>query len=346
MQVSVHNSKARINIKDNQLFVSQPNSDDKDKIDELVYPLFTVEMLNIYGNAQVTTQALQELVKLGVPIFYYQENGHSKFRVYDQDNVDALTLRKQIHCSDDYDFRLEISKEIISNKLHNQKAVVKKYIEMYKIDLYDVISHIDQHIELVYACKTIDEIKGHEGTSARAYFSGLSNIVPGAFEFNGRSTRPPLDEFNSMISMGYSHLYQWTSVALDKYNLHPSIGFLHNDRQGHRALASDLIEEWRAIIVDDTIIDLIINHKLDDKNEYFTYIGKAVYLNHKGNRLVLKAIGNKMIQKQDYLLMDSYKMDFDSAHDQQIQRLKRSIVNNDPLLFKLENDVWKKNVKN
>ena len=45
---------------------------------------------------------------------------------------------------------------------------------------------------------------GFEGQAAKYYFQGLSNVLIEEVSFQGRSRRPPKDEFNSMISLGYS----------------------------------------------------------------------------------------------------------------------------------------------
>ncbi|MBZ4364503.1 CRISPR-associated endonuclease Cas1, partial [Mycobacterium tuberculosis] len=75
--------------------------------------------------------------------------------------------------------------------------------------------------------------------------------------FQGRSTRPPLDAFNSMVSLGYSLLYKNIIGAIERHSLNAYIGFLHQDSRGHATLASDLMEVWRAPIIDDTVLRLI-----------------------------------------------------------------------------------------
>ena len=37
--------------------------------------------------------------------------------------------------------------------------------------------------------------------------------------------------------------------------LNPYFGLLHKDREKHPTLASDLVEEWRAVLVDATVIE-------------------------------------------------------------------------------------------
>ena len=45
---------------------------------------------------------------------------------------------------------------------------------------------------------------GYEGTAAKIYFKVLGKLIDEQFAFEGRSRRPPMDPFNSLISLGYS----------------------------------------------------------------------------------------------------------------------------------------------
>lgn len=56
----------------------------------------------------------------------------------------------------------------------------------------------------IMTCNRIEEMIGFEGQAAKYYFKGLAACIDKEFSFQGRSRRPPRDEFNSMISLGYS----------------------------------------------------------------------------------------------------------------------------------------------
>lgn len=110
---------------------------------------------------------------------------------------------------------------------------------------------------LKYA-ETIDMVNGFEGNAAKTYFQCLAKlIIPEEFAFSGRSTQPPKDPFNSMLSYGYSLLYRNIVGAIERHGLHTHFAFMHQIKRGHAALASDLIEDFRAPLVDRTIIELV-----------------------------------------------------------------------------------------
>ena len=76
------------------------------------------------------------------------------------------------------------------------------------------------------------------GTAARYYFQGLGKLVDDPFKFHGRSRRPPKDEFNSMLSLGYSILMNEIYGKIQSKGLNPYFGFIHRDKEKHPTLAA------------------------------------------------------------------------------------------------------------
>ncbi len=62
---------------------------------------------------------------------------------------------------------------------------------------------------------------------------------------------------NSALNYGYGVLYSQVERALVLAGLDPYAGFIHTDRPGKPSLVYDLIEEFRAPVVDRTILGLV-----------------------------------------------------------------------------------------
>lgn len=116
------------------------------------------------------------------------------------------------------------------------------------------VQHIIEQMKLaaknIDKCTSVSQIMGYEGIAARHYFMGLSKCILPEFGFCGRSRRPPKDEFNSMISLGYAMLMNEIYGAVEGKGLNVYAGFLHQDRERHPTVASDMMEEWRSVLID------------------------------------------------------------------------------------------------
>ncbi len=160
-----------------------------------------------------------------------------------------------------------IAKKILEGKLHNQRMVLLEYARRFRGSGRDAglleeksAEIMDRMIELGRAC-SVEELIVVEGHAAKAYWTGISHILPEEIGFNHRYTRsnpPPgeLDPFNIALNIGYGLLRKevWRAVFLA--GLNPYLGFLHKPRGGRPALVLDLMEEFRPVSVDRPLVGL------------------------------------------------------------------------------------------
>ena len=101
------------------------------------------------------------------------------------------------------------------------------------------------------------QVMGIEGQCARMYWDGLAMVFPEDYEWPGRTGRHARDPINCLLNYGYGILYGEVQNALVIAGLEPFAGLLHTDRPGKPSLTLDLIEEFRAPIVDRTVVGLL-----------------------------------------------------------------------------------------
>lgn len=162
----------------------------------------------------------------------------------------------------------------------------------------------------VLTCDRIEEMIGFEGQAAKYYFKGLSACIDENFTFQGRNRRPPRDEFNSMISLGYSILMNEVYCKIEMKGLNPYFGFIHRDAEKHPTLASDMIEEWRAIIVDATAMSMINGHEILKDHFYFNMDEPGCYITKDGLKLYLNKLERKFQTEVRYLKYVDYAVSF------------------------------------
>ena len=103
---------------------------------------------------------------------------------------------------------------------------------------------------------------GFRCTEGMLYFAHWASMLSegaarDAFAPDCRNRRPPRDPVNAMLSFGYALLAKETTVALLSEGLDPHWGFLHRPRHGRPALALDLMEEFRPLIVDSAVLSAV-----------------------------------------------------------------------------------------
>lgn len=99
-------------------------------------------------------------------------------------------------------------------------------------------------------------LMGYEGAAATLYWQALrtAGLVPETFLT--REGRGSVEIVNAALNYGYAILQSYIWSALDNAGFELYAGFLHRRRPGKPSLVLDVMEEYRAWVVDRNIIKL------------------------------------------------------------------------------------------
>jgi CRISPR-associated protein Cas1 len=132
--------------------------------------------------------------------------------------------------------------------------------------------------------------------------------APGsAFDFQARNRRPPRDPVNALLSFGYALLAKDVFSAVLTVGFDPYLGFYHGGKHGRPSLALDLMEEFRAVIVDSVVLTLVNNDMLSAAD--FVEWGGACQLTEAGRRTFLDAYERRKATVVTHPLF-GYKMSY------------------------------------
>jgi CRISPR-associated protein Cas1 len=138
---------------------------------------------------------------------------------------------------------------------------------------------------------SLDDLRGREGISARAYFDLFDRMILAQrthFGFHARTRRPPRDRVNALLSFLYTLLVHDCRAALETVGLDPASGFLHALRPGRPSLALDLTEEFRPNLADRLALSLINRGQLGP-SAFRRMDNGAVLLTDEARKTVLVA---------------------------------------------------------
>lgn len=303
----------------------------KDGMKKMI-PIESLEGITIMGRSQMTTQCAEECMVRGIPVAYFSKGGRYFGRLMSTGHINVERQRRQSELYDT-EFSLQLSKNIINAKIKNQSVVLKRYEKSKGLLLNEEQKMMDICRNKVLRCERIEESIGFEGQAARYYFQGLSKCIDDPFKFQGRSRRPPLDEFNSMISLGYSILMNEVYCKIEMKGLNPYFGFLHRDAEKHPTLASDMMEEWRAVIVDATAMSMINGHEIHKEHFISDLEEPGYYLTKDGLKLYLNKLEKKFQTSVRYLKYVDYPVSFRRAILLQMEQLVKAIEKGDANLY-------------
>lgn len=290
---------------------------------EEAIPKETISSICIFGKTQITTQCTEFCLKKGIRISYFSQSGSFYGTLLSPGQTNIKRLRKQLQLTDDPAFSLSMAKKIIDAKIHNQFVIANRYQKSHSIEAGKQFFQMKNARKHVQQSLTTEELMGYEGIASRNYFEILAMLIDPAFIFSSRNRRPAQDPFNCMLNLGYSILNKELYGQIENRSLSPYAGFLHKDRENHPALASDMIEEWRPVLIDSCVLSLIQGHEIS--LSHFCRQGNATFMTKEGIKLFLTKLEQKMYVQTKYLPDIVSPIDFRHAIWHQAEAMTQAI---------------------
>ena len=221
------------------------------------YPLNRLCTISVVKRGvSFSSDLVEALSARGIKLFFLDFRGiaHSAIIGQSQHGVVAVRMAQMGFCQSG---TLSLAKKIISAKIKNQRAVLN-YLGKYHQHpaLKSASDELLKHASEVRDAKDIETSLGFEGTSAHLYFQGLRQANLFSSSFNRREGRGSREINNAMLNLGYAVLSSYILNAIINAGLEPYLGVMHATRPGKMALVLDIMEEYRAWVVDRVVIKL------------------------------------------------------------------------------------------
>lgn len=252
-------------------------------------PLVRIDHIVAWNGVDLSDDLLHRCAADGRSVTWVTRNGRFLGRVSGPQTGNPLLRLAQFRAYEHPERRIGLARAIVAGKLHNYRQLLlrsaRDATNGRQTGLRDVAKRHATALADLGKATTLPEVLGIEGHAARDYFRGLALLTPGAMA--GRTRRPPLDPVNCLLSFGYGMLRVAVHGALEQVGLDPYLGYLHGIRSGKPALALDLMEEFRPLLVDRLVLTLINRDQLKG-NHTETLPGGAVQLTDEGRRFFLE----------------------------------------------------------
>ncbi len=239
----------------------------------LQMPIVQVEGLVLMGNVTVTAPVVRALLDRGVGLVYMTGEGRLLGRLQPAESKNVPLRWNQFMAAADSGRRVRIARAMVRGKLLNQRTVLQRAAREGVSGLQGAVDHLRALVDRLDRAETLEEVRGVEGAGAAAYFKEWPKLIRVlGFPFPGRVRRPPTDPVNALLSFGSVLLLNEVLSACQVVGFDPYVGYLHMDRYGRPALALDLMEEFRPVLVDTTVLALI-NRRMVEPEDFETVVG-------------------------------------------------------------------------
>lgn len=217
----------------------------------LSVPAVHVERVIVLGNVQLTTLAIGFLLEQGIDVSFLTLTGRLKGRLVAVESKNVLLRVAQHQRARDEAFCLSLAKCIVRGKIRNQRSVVMRYARNHPDAVLDqAAEELGRMMEQVDEQGSVSALMGVEGRASAVYFRVFGRMLQPEFPFTQRTRRPPRDPVNALLSFGYTLAGNELLAVTSAVGFDPYVGFLHGISYGRPSLPLDLLEEFRAPLVD------------------------------------------------------------------------------------------------
>jgi CRISPR-associated protein Cas1 len=284
-QLSMHKSGACLQVKEKGKLVQEA------RIGE-------ISQVNLFGPLSMSGAALQALCYAEKPVAHFSMGGWFYGLTTGLGLKNVFLRRDQFRRADDEAFCLTVARNIVATKIRNQRTLLQRnHVEPPPVAL-DRLKRLAQQALEVGA---LDSLLGVEGTAAAVYFGAFSGMIKTdpddgvrAFDFPARNRRPPRDPVNALLSFAYSLLARDLTIVCHAVGFDPFVGFYHQPRFGRPALALDLMEGFRPLVADSSVLSAINTRMVTEDD--FVRAGDAVTMSQKGRSGFIRAYEQRMDQ--------------------------------------------------
>ena len=272
----------------------------KDHQELMDLPLMHIRQLAVVGNIQLTTPAVAALLQNEVDVVFFSQRFKFRGRLMATGSKFARLRYAQLQAMSDETRALEIARQVVVGKLTNQRVILQRKLasgvkRAARSALRRGIAGIAAMRKEAARTDSLESLRGYEGKAGAYYFAAIKALLDPRWGFQGRAYYPPPDPINAALSLGYSLLLKDAIAAVQLVGLDPYLGFFHAIEYARPSLALDVMEEFRPILVDTLVLDLVNRRRLTPAD--FVRTGRKerpIELSDSGVQLLLQTYEERL----------------------------------------------------
>lgn len=273
---------------------------------KIVYqkPVGALSHITVQGKGiSLSSNIIEYCLSNKISIDFFNAMGAHTGSILSTKYIENTLWCKQSNCGQSK--RHSLAQSIIRAKLKNQLNLVKYFHKYHKNTNSRLTSHFEQLKEfnesfsrfaksnLIDKEDFLVKLVSYESQGAVKYWSYIRELLSDdQKEFERREHRGAKDLVNCMLNYGYAILYSRVWQALLKAKLNPFDSIIHVRQTGKPTFVYDVVEIFRAQVVDRIVISLV-------QKGHALFVKEGL-LDDDTKRLLAKSILDRINRYEDY----------------------------------------------
>ena len=270
--------------------------------------LIDVSQVVLMGNVRMTTPCLHELMRREIPVTWHSFGGWFLGHTVGVGHKNVELREAQYRGSFDRVVSLAVARSLVAAKIRNSRTMMRRNWRGEEDERERLLNTLRRLADRTRHAADTGTLLGLEGEAAAVYFRAFAKLLRTsetegtdgdaplpAFRFDRRNRRPPTDPVNALLSFAYAMLTRTFTVTLSGVGFDVYRGFYHRPRYGRAALALDLMEPFRPIVADSTVLQAINNGEV--RPDDFLHGGAGTAIKPAGRKRFIAAFERRLAQE-------------------------------------------------
>ena len=289
--------------------------------------LAETSQLVLMGNVYVTTPTLHELMQRNIPITWQSYGGWFLGHTMGAGHANVELRTAQYQGSFEEQVCLKLARGWVQAKIRNSRTLLRRNWRSEE-DVGAVLTDLKRLADRAGRVRQMNTLLGVEGAAAAMFFQHFTGMLKNnddnrLFDLRNRNRRPPTDPVNALLSFGYAMLTRAFVVMLSATGFDVYRGFYHQPRYGRPALALDMMEPFRPLIVDSAVVTAINNGEVRPTD--FVRRATGVNLSETGRKRFIATFERRLGQEVTHPLF-GYRVEYRRLLEVQSRLLGRFLL--------------------
>jgi CRISPR-associated protein Cas1 len=222
-----------------------------------------VDRIELGPRAEADLEALRLALAHAIPVAFVDGYGTTHGQLAPTLVPKAGRHLAQARALLDPERRLVLARALVTGRIANQRSLLRRINHRRGLaGVADVAARLGRIVRKTTIAETVDQAMGVEGEATALFWPAWGSLLLGGFAFGSRRRRERRDPVDIALDVLAGQLTRDVGAVILSVGLHPGFGILHTSSDAHDACVYDLMEEFRAGLIESVALTAINGGRL------------------------------------------------------------------------------------
>jgi CRISPR-associated protein Cas1 len=284
-------------------------------------PLRELSHVSLHGPVTLTGAAVAGLLDAGIDVTLYTSFGKLRGVLQGSASSNVFLRLAQAAAWMSDARKVAFARPLLASKIEGQRVLLQRQArDRGSTRCRQAAEVLGRRGEELSRAADLNALRGVEGSAAAEYWDAFGDMLSEGWSFPGRVRRPARDPVNAILNFGYVLATGEVTRLLVQGGFDTELGMVHGLRYGRDSLALDLVEEFRAPLVDRFTLRLLNTRQLAP-GDFIEVEDGAVRLSAEA-RVQYLSLWDAVLRERVSLLRGEVEDEADAEHSR-TQRIER-----------------------